>query len=57
MGAAYFSGLAVGFWKDIDEIEKLWKLKKRFVPKSNAKVNELIIRQWKKAVHQSRISI
>ena len=32
IGAAYLAGLAVGFWKNIDEIKKQWQLNKSFSP-------------------------
>ena len=35
LGAAYLAGLAVGFWKDLDEIKKLNETAGTFTP-SNA---------------------
>ena len=32
MGACYLAGLAVGFWKSLDEIKKQWKAERTFVP-------------------------
>ena len=32
LGAAYLSGLAVGFWKDIDEIKNQWQVERSFEP-------------------------
>ena len=32
LGAAYLAGLAVGFWKDRDEIAKKTKIRKRYLP-------------------------
>lgn len=32
MGAAYLAGLAVGYWKSIDEIRKLWQVDRVFEP-------------------------
>lgn len=32
LGAAYLAGLAVGFWKDIDEVKKQWQAERVFVP-------------------------
>lgn len=31
-GAAYLAGLAVGFWKDIDEIKNQWQVERSFEP-------------------------
>lgn len=32
LGAAYLAGLAVGFWKDMDEVKKQWQAEKVFAP-------------------------
>jgi glycerol kinase len=32
LGAAYLAGLAVGFWKDVAEIQRLWIIDREFVP-------------------------
>ena len=32
LGAAYLAGLAVGFWKDIDEIKSQWQVERTFNP-------------------------
>ena len=47
MGAAYFAGLATGFWKNVNEIAEQWSLDKEFTPaaKNNNAVND-----WKRAV-------
>src|SRR5690606_31505978 len=31
MGAAFLAGLAVGFWKDITELQSLWQEEKTFI--------------------------
>jgi len=54
LGAAFLAGLAVGFWKDLDEIKALRKSDKTFQPKmEKGKVDELY-KGWKKAVAKSR---
>lgn len=51
LGAAYLAGLAVGYWDDIEEIRKQWKVDKQFEPEMNAgKVAELT-KGWKRAVN------
>ncbi|KQC08549.1 MAG: glycerol kinase [Smithella sp. SDB] len=53
MGAAYLSGLAVGFWKDQSAIAKRRKINHRFSPlMSNDKRNKLYD-GWKKAVKRA----
>ena len=39
LGAAYLAGLAIGYWKDRDEIEKNWKCSKTFTPKMKKRFN------------------
>lgn len=53
LGAAYVAGLAVGFWKDENELQKYWK--ERHVWKSDMPENKRkkIYNQWQKAVKRS----
>lgn len=54
LGAAYLAGLAVGFWKDKNEIAANWKIDKVFEPKmASEKANEMF-GMWKKAVERSK---
>ena len=32
LGAAYLAGLAVGFWKSIDEVKRQWQAERIFTP-------------------------
>ena len=50
MGAAYLAGLAVGYWKDLDEIRSNWAADRRFMPQISDAEAEKRIRGWKKAV-------
>ena len=53
LGAAYLAGLAVGYWKNIEEIQQQWQIDTAFAPQlDSSKVNELI-RGWKRAVKAS----
>ncbi len=53
LGAAYLSGLAVGFWKSKDELASHWQADKIFTPKmSPTKANELS-QQWCKAIERA----
>jgi glycerol kinase len=52
IGAAYLAGLAVGFWKNIDEIKKQWKLNKSFSP-DGADANHLT-KGWLKAIKAAK---
>lgn len=50
LGAAYLAGLAVGYWKDRDEIKKQWNLDNKFKPKMDEQEREKLYKGWKKAV-------
>ena len=50
LGAAFLAGLAIGFWKDREEIRKAWKVGKRFEPKMKAVEREAHLAKWRKAV-------
>ena len=54
LGAAYLAGLAVGFWKNIDDIKQQWQVDKTFEPVSDSTQINKIIRDWKKAVERSK---
>ena len=49
--AAYLAGLAVGYWKDCDEIAKQWNMEKSFEPNMEEEKREELYSGWKKAVH------
>jgi glycerol kinase len=50
LGAAFLAGLAVGFWKDREEIRRAWKVGKRFEPKMKPAEREAHLAKWKRAV-------
>ena len=50
LGAAYAAGLAVGFWKDYDELRANWGKDKEWQPKMESKLREKLYTGWKKAV-------
>ncbi|MFJ7640253.1 glycerol kinase GlpK [Peribacillus sp. NPDC097264] len=51
LGAAYLAGLAVGYWKDQEEIAQQWVIDKTFTPSMEEKESEKLYEGWKKAVH------
>ncbi|MCY0903749.1 glycerol kinase GlpK [Arthrobacter sp. H14-L1] len=53
LGAAYAAGLAVGFWKDTEELAKNWSEDKRWEPNMDAGERDRQMRLWKKAVTKS----
>ncbi len=50
LGAAYAAGLAVGFWKNTDELKTNWGRDKEWTPKMDARVRKSLYAGWKKAV-------
>ncbi|MFH1798516.1 MAG: glycerol kinase GlpK [Candidatus Omnitrophota bacterium] len=53
LGAAYLAGLAVGYWQNTDEIKKLWKEDKIFVPKMRKKTALKLYAEWGEAVKRT----
>jgi len=54
LGAAYLAGLAVGFWKEIDEIAACAAIAKRFEPKMPREQAEELIHNWRRAVARAK---
>ena len=50
LGAAYAAGLAVGFWKDFDELKKNWERDREWKPAMDANHRKKLYSGWKKAV-------
>ena len=50
LGAAYLAGLAVGYWKDKEEIRKNWKISRTFENSMEKEQREKLIKGWKRAV-------
>ncbi|WP_185216863.1 glycerol kinase GlpK [Sphingobacterium mizutaii] len=50
MGAAFLAGLAVGFWKDLSELQELWQEDKRIENNKSVKLDKNL-EQWKRAVN------
>jgi glycerol kinase len=50
LGAAFLAGLAVGFWKDRDEIRRAWRVGKRFEPRMSAAERDAHLARWRRAV-------
>lgn len=50
LGAAYLAGLAVGYWKDKEEICANWKLDKTFEPSMKEEKRKELLKGWKRAV-------
>ncbi len=51
LGAAYLAGLAVGYWKSIDDIQQQWQIDKIFTPEMNDEKRNELTAGWQKAVN------
>ncbi len=54
LGAAFLAGLAVGVWKNRDEIEKMREVDRVFKPSMSAEDRDRLYAGWKRAVERSR---
>jgi glycerol kinase len=54
LGAAYLAGLAVGFWKDQQQIAANYRVKRKFIPRMSSKQRESLYRKWKMAVERAK---
>jgi glycerol kinase len=50
LGAAYAAGLAVGFWKNTDEMRQNWGMDKTWEPNKDSDASTEKYQLWKKAV-------
>src|SRR5512136_460593 len=50
LGAAYAAGLAVGFWKNFDELRANWGRDREWTPRMDSSLREKSYAGWKKAV-------
>jgi glycerol kinase len=50
LGAAYAAGLAVGFWKEVEDLRANWGKDKEWVPKMDVEHREKLHKGWLKAV-------
>ena len=53
LGAAYLAGLAVGVWKDREELQSLWHCDLTFAPEMDEARRQTLLRGWHKAVGRS----
>ena len=54
LGAAYLAGLAVGLWRDLDELRQLWICDTSFCPAMDPGRRASLLSGWHKAVGRSR---
>jgi len=54
LGAAYLAGLAVGYWKDKDQISANWSVGREFLPRMFQDQRRKLITGWERAVARSK---
>ncbi len=50
LGAAYLAGLAVGYWKSVEDVKASWQLKQAYVPQMDEATRKHLVQGWKIAV-------
>ncbi|WP_109077386.1 glycerol kinase GlpK [Aggregatibacter kilianii] len=53
LGAAYLAGLAVGFWKDLEELRGKAMVERTFEPQETPEKRTALYQGWKKAVQRA----
>ena len=53
LGAAYLAGLATGVWRNLDELEALWQVDRRFHPTLPRERAQELMAGWARAVRQA----
>lgn len=54
LGAAFFAGLAVGYWQDLAALRGIWKKGAQFEPHMAADRRATLLKNWRKAVDRVR---
>ena len=53
LGAAYLAGLAVGYWKSINDIQQQWQVNQSFSPSIKEDKRNELVKGWQRAVKAS----
>ncbi|MGH9856338.1 MAG: glycerol kinase GlpK, partial [Acidobacteriota bacterium] len=53
LGAAYAAGLAIGYWKNLDDLRTHWKADRTWEPACSVDQREAGYHEWKKAVNKT----
>ena len=54
LGAAYLAGLAAGFWRSVEDVERFWRVERKFEPRMANSQREALWCAWKNAVARCR---
>jgi glycerol kinase len=55
LGAAFLAGLAVGFWRDLREINRIYSFETVYTPDMNMDKRQNLIEGWQKAVKAAKV--
>lgn len=50
LGSGLAAGLAVGLWKNTDELQRAWKIERSFKPAMNKKIRDSLTKKWQGAI-------
>ncbi len=53
LGAAYFAGLATGYWKDLEDVRDNWQMDRTFDPDMDDQERRALIAGWENAVRRT----
>ena len=53
LGSAYLAGMAVGYWRDIAQIEQMWASDKVFEPTLSEDEREMRLSEWHRALQRA----
>jgi glycerol kinase len=53
LGAAYAAGLAVGYWKNLDDLRQNWAVARTYEPSMDDTQRQRLMRNWQKAIERS----
>ncbi|CAN0623337.1 glycerol kinase [Burkholderia multivorans] len=54
LGAAYLAGLAIGYWKSVDELHSQWQPDRRFTPSMPGAQVDACLAGWRRAVRAAK---
>lgn len=55
LGAAFLAGLAVGYWKNIDELKHIFMIGQAFKPKMSEQEREKLYTGWQRAIKATQV--
>nr|WP_314896400.1 glycerol kinase GlpK [uncultured Flavobacterium sp.] len=53
LGAAYLAGLAIGYWKSVDDLQEQWSVDRIFSPEMPKTEVEKLVKNWDRAVSRA----